>query len=73
MSDQTSVPDPNCPECGREFESIWVVAINKGTPPPGFTPIFTPEQRDVAGCRHCGVDFERTNGGPWRRQDPRTR
>lgn len=71
MADQTPVTDPYCPQCGREFEWIWVIAINKGSPPPGFSAVFTPEQRDVARCEHCGVDFERTDGAAWRRQPAR--
>ncbi len=69
MADQTPEPDASCPECGHEFDSIWAVSINKGPLPPGFTPIFSPEQRDVARCGQCGKSFERTDGGPWRRQD----
>ena len=38
----------------------------------GFSPIFTPEQRDVARCGQCEASFERTDGGAWRRQDPRS-
>jgi hypothetical protein len=69
MANQTPVPDPYCPQCGQEFESIWVVQVNKGALPEGFSHIFTPEQRDVAQCHRCEASFERTNGEPWHRQE----
>ncbi len=68
MTDQSPTSQASCPQCGRQLEWVWAVSINQSLP-PGFTPIFTPEKRDVARCGECAQSFERTDGGAWRPQD----
>lgn len=55
-----------CPECDQDFASMWQVAIGVAG---GYTPVFGgPVVLDIGRCDTCNRSYERTAGGPWRRQ-----
>lgn len=59
------MPDDVCPQCGREFESIWGVTVGDAG---GYKPVFGgPVVLDLGRCNNCNITFERTDAGPWRR------
>ena len=63
------VPEYECPECGAAFDSLWHVTVGESG---GYKSVFGgPVALDMGRCNNCNIDFERTDGGSWRRQGGR--